>query len=121
MHTDQIDTDSALVRRLLAEQFPKWADLPVEPVQSYGTDHDIYRVGDRLAVRLPIIAWATGQAAKEARWLSELATQLPLSIPLQLERGWLPPDTPSSGQYMNGCQARTPTAQSATSTKQLLR
>lgn len=87
MHADEVETDAALVRRLLAVQFPQWADLRVEPVASYGTDHDIYRLGDRLAARLPRIGWATGQAAKEAEWLPRLAPHLPLAIPVQLAQG----------------------------------
>jgi aminoglycoside phosphotransferase (APT) family kinase protein len=81
MHADQIDTDVALVRRLLAAQFPRWANLPVTPVASYGTDHDIYRLGEHLAARLPRIGWATAQAAKEAEWLPRLAPHLPLAVP----------------------------------------
>jgi aminoglycoside phosphotransferase (APT) family kinase protein len=87
MHADEIGTDVALVRRLLAGQFPHWADLPIDLVDSYGTDHDIYRLGDDLAARLPRIGWATRQAAKEAAWLPKLAPQLPLAIPKQLARG----------------------------------
>lgn len=64
MHDDEIFTDVDLVRRLLAGQFPRWAGLPIEPVDSYGTDHDIYRVGDHLSVRLPRIEWATRQVEK---------------------------------------------------------
>jgi aminoglycoside phosphotransferase (APT) family kinase protein len=30
MYVDEVDTDAALVRRLLAAQFPQWADLPIE-------------------------------------------------------------------------------------------
>jgi aminoglycoside phosphotransferase (APT) family kinase protein len=59
MHADEIHTNVALMRRLLAEQFPHWADLPIDPVESYGTDHDIYRLGDHLAARLPRVGWAT--------------------------------------------------------------
>jgi aminoglycoside phosphotransferase (APT) family kinase protein len=59
MHAEEIHTDVALVRRLLAEQFPHWADLPIDPDESYGTDHDIYRLGDHLAARLPRIGWDT--------------------------------------------------------------
>jgi aminoglycoside phosphotransferase (APT) family kinase protein len=87
MHADEIDTNVALVRRLLADQFPQWADLPIEPVASYGTDHDIYRLGDQLAARLPRIGWATTQAAKEREWLPKLAAYLPLALPVQLAMG----------------------------------
>lgn len=87
MHADEISTDVRLVRRLLAGQFPRWADLPIEPVRSYGTDHDIYRLGDQLAARLPRIEWATAQAAKEARWLPRLAPHLPLAVPVPLAMG----------------------------------
>jgi aminoglycoside phosphotransferase (APT) family kinase protein len=87
MHAEEIDTDVSLVRRLLARQFPEWAALTIEPVVSYGTDHDIYRLGEHLAVRLPRIGWATGQAAKEAKWLPKLAPLLPLAVPTQLAMG----------------------------------
>jgi len=87
MHAEEVETDADLVRRLLAGQFPHWADLPLELVESYGTDHDIYRLGDELSVRLPRIAWATGQAVKEATWLPRLAPHLPLAVPVQLARG----------------------------------
>ena len=87
MHADEIDTDVALVRRLLAGQLPHWAELPITPVVSYGTDHDIYRLGDALAARLPRIGWATEQAAKEREWLPRLAPHLPLAVPVQLAMG----------------------------------
>ncbi len=87
MHRDEIETDVALVRRLLAEQFPRWADRPIGPVASYGTDHDIYRLGEHLAARLPRIGWATTQAAKEAEWLPKLAPYLPLALPAPLAIG----------------------------------
>jgi hypothetical protein len=34
MHADEVHTDAALVRRLLAGQLPQWADLPIERVAS---------------------------------------------------------------------------------------
>jgi aminoglycoside phosphotransferase (APT) family kinase protein len=87
MHADEIETDVALVRRLLTGQFSQWADLTINPVVSYGTDHDIYRLGDHLAARLPRIGWATQQAAKEGKWLPKLAPHLPLAVPVQLAIG----------------------------------
>ena len=87
MHADEIDTDPALVRRLLAEQFPQWADLTITPVASAGTDNAIFRLGADMAVRRPRVAWAAGQAQKEHRWLPVLAPHLPLAIPVQLGLG----------------------------------
>jgi aminoglycoside phosphotransferase (APT) family kinase protein len=87
MHADEFMTDTALVGRLIAAQFPQWAGLPIAPVPSAGTDNALYRLGDDLAVRLPRIAGATGQIAKEQRWLPHLAPHLPLAIPAPLAVG----------------------------------
>lgn len=87
MHADEIRTDRELLQRLLARQFPQWAGLPVTLVESYGTDHDIYRLGERLSARLPRIDWAAGQAAKEAEWLPRLAPALPLAVPVPVGLG----------------------------------
>jgi aminoglycoside phosphotransferase (APT) family kinase protein len=92
MHADEVVTDISLVRRLLATQFPRWADLPLRPVPSGGTDNAIYRLGDDMTVRLPRIAWAIGQVAKEQQWLPRLAPHLPLAIPVPLAMG-----TPGEG------------------------
>jgi len=53
MYPDEIDADVALVRRLLAAQFPQWADLPVTPVELDGWDNTTFRLGEEFAVRLP--------------------------------------------------------------------
>ena len=92
MHADEVDTDESLVDRLLAAQFPQWADLPVERFHSAGTDFALYRLGDDMAVRLPRIPSATGQVDKEHRWLPTLAPLLPLAIPAPLAKG-----TPGEG------------------------
>lgn len=87
MHSDEVFTDASLVSHLLATQFPQWADLPVEPVPSAGTDNALYRLGDELVVRLPRIHWATGHVDREHRWLPKLAPFLPLAIPEPLAKG----------------------------------
>ncbi len=48
MHEDEVEIDDALVRRLLGEQFPVLVDLPLHRVESNGTDHAIFRLGDRI-------------------------------------------------------------------------
>ncbi|MDX3227951.1 aminoglycoside phosphotransferase family protein [Streptomyces sp. ME19-01-6] len=87
MHADEVETSAGLVRRLLGRQFPQWEHEPVELVPSYGTDHDIYRLGERLCVRMPRIGWASGQAEREAAWLPRLAPHLPLALPVQVGMG----------------------------------
>src|SRR4051812_25126189 len=87
MHIGEIETDVALVRRLLAGQFPKWKNKSIEFVPSFGTDHDIYRLDETLVVRLPRIGWARHQAAKEAFWLPKLGPSLPLLIPVPVAAG----------------------------------
>ena len=87
MHAGEVDTDPSLVARLLAEQFPQWAGLPITRVSSAGTDNALYRLGDELAVRLPRIHWAVGQVDLERYWLPRLAPALPLAVPTVLARG----------------------------------
>jgi aminoglycoside phosphotransferase (APT) family kinase protein len=79
--------DVSLVRRLIARQFPRWADLPVRPVASSGWDNQTFHLGDRMSVRLPTAAEYALAVEKEHRWLSILAPRLPLRIPVPLAKG----------------------------------
>jgi aminoglycoside phosphotransferase (APT) family kinase protein len=81
------DLDARLARRLVASQFPDWADLPVAAVEVDGWDNRTFRLGDELSVRLPSGDWYALQVDKEQRWLPVLATQLPLPIPAPVARG----------------------------------
>ncbi|WP_340683241.1 aminoglycoside phosphotransferase family protein [Amycolatopsis coloradensis] len=74
--------DAALARRLVDTQFPQWAGLPLLPYAPAGSDHVIYRLGEKLSVRLPRHAGAIKQAMKEAEWLPWLAPHLPLAVPV---------------------------------------
>jgi aminoglycoside phosphotransferase (APT) family kinase protein len=87
LHPDEIETDVALVRRLLAAQFGDLAELPIEPLPVGGTDNAIYRLGDELSVRLPIKPTSPGDHELEFRWLPVLAPRLPLAIPEPLALG----------------------------------
>ncbi|WP_454858804.1 phosphotransferase [Promicromonospora soli] len=82
LHDDEVVSTPDLVRRLVADQFPHWARLPVTPGPAGGTDHHLFRLGDELLVRMPKIAWAQGQAVSDARWLPLLAPHLPLRLPV---------------------------------------
>lgn len=87
MHIDEVETDESLVRRLVGAQFPEWAGLVIRPVQSAGTDHALYRLGNEMVVRLPRILSASAQVNKEQQWLPRFAPLLPLAIPYPLAMG----------------------------------
>lgn len=79
--------DAALVRGLLADQFPQWAELPIHPIDAAGTDNAMFRLGPDLAVRLPRVRWALDHTAKEQAWLPRLAPLLPCPVPEPLGIG----------------------------------
>ncbi|MBW2416468.1 MAG: phosphotransferase, partial [Deltaproteobacteria bacterium] len=87
MHDDEVDIDVALVRRLLTAQFPQWAGLPLDRVDSSGTANAVYRLGHDMAVRLPRHESSVGQVEKEQRWLPRLGPHLPLAVPVPLATG----------------------------------
>ena len=82
-----MDIDAALVGRLIAAQFPQWADLPVASVVNSGWDNRTFHLGTQMIVRLPSAARYAAQVEKEQLWLPRLARGLPLPIPAPLAMG----------------------------------
>lgn len=70
MHADQLMVPLDTVRALVAGQFPEWRGLPVRRVPGQGTVNAIFRIGDRLAARLPLRA---GDVEATRRWLESEA------------------------------------------------
>ena len=87
MHDDELDIREDLVQRLMHDQFPDWADLPLSRVHSAGTDNAIFRLGDELSVRMPRISWSADDPAIEHRWLPRIAPRLPIPVPVPLGLG----------------------------------
>jgi aminoglycoside phosphotransferase (APT) family kinase protein len=81
VHEGEPHIDTALVRRLIAVQFPQWAHLPLARFPSAGTVNAVYRFGDRYSVRLPRVPSAVEDAVKEHTWLPYLAPHLPVAVP----------------------------------------
>lgn len=84
---EKVNIDVELVRRLVATQFPQWADLPIKPVEFGGWDNRTFHLGDRMTVRMPSAAPYALEVEKEQHWLPRLAPQLPLPIPVPLGLG----------------------------------
>ncbi|MGW4468762.1 aminoglycoside phosphotransferase family protein [Nonomuraea sp. NPDC004354] len=83
----RVTVNAEQAHRLVAEQFPQWADLPVEPVSNGGWDNVTFHLGDGMLMRLPSAAEYALAVEKEHRWLPPLASQLPLPIPTPLAKG----------------------------------
>lgn len=79
--------DAALVRRLIAAQFPQWAGLDIAPLLPGGWDNRTFHLGQDMTVRLPSAASYALQVEKEQVFLPKLAPHLPLPIPVPLARG----------------------------------
>ena len=84
---DMIKITTGLVAGLIADQFPHWAGLDVTPSPESGWDNRTFRLGPKMAVRLPSAAAYAPQVDKEAAWLARLAAVLPLPVPEVLATG----------------------------------
>ena len=91
MHRDQLRADAETVRRLLRDQFPQWAALPVRPLTSAATVNAIFRLGDELAARFPLLGSGVDEARSgllaEAAASREFAEACPVAAPLPVAVG----------------------------------
>jgi aminoglycoside phosphotransferase (APT) family kinase protein len=109
----EFDISPDLAARLIAEQFPQWAGLPIRPVATQGTWRVNYRLGEDLVIRLPRVPQTGGLGAMlEQGVLSGLAPLLPVKVPELVGLGqpaagypstwgilrWIHGDVPVEGQ-----------------------
>lgn len=85
MHDDEVGITAETVRRLVGEQHPPWAGLPVEQVRGSGTVNAIFRLGGDLAARFPLRLEDPGTAlatlAREAVAAHEIASCSTVATP----------------------------------------
>jgi aminoglycoside phosphotransferase (APT) family kinase protein len=86
MPAAEVEITVDLVRRLLIAQHSDLAEVDLTPVAN-GWDNALYRLGEDLLVRLPRRKLGAQLARNEARWLPELAPNLPLPIPTPVRLG----------------------------------
>lgn len=92
MHPGQLTVSPLTVGRLIAEQFPQWAGMPVEPVSGAGTVNAIFRVGDHVVTRFPLepnddIEAVRHDLEHEAEAARELSGRTPVATPAPLAIG----------------------------------
>lgn len=87
MHADELEIEERLVRRLLVDQFPHWAELPLRKVEPVGTVNAVFRLGDEYSIRLARREGPTTPGGREFLWLPKLAPLVPLEIPVPIAQG----------------------------------
>ncbi|MEU7610159.1 aminoglycoside phosphotransferase family protein [Micromonospora sp. NPDC049204] len=91
MHADQVDVSVDVVAALVAEQFPRWRELPVRPLRSAGTVNALFRLGPEIVLRFPLRPFADPDLRAELRREQEhavlLAAHLPVAVPEPLALG----------------------------------
>lgn len=84
---ERITVDIEQARRLVTEQCPQWAALPIAAVEDGGWDNYTFHLGDTMLLRLPSAQEYALAVDKEHRWHPVLAPLLPRPIPVPLVRG----------------------------------
>lgn len=94
-----------LARKLIAEQFPQYAGLPIVDVEKQGHDNRTYRLGDDMLVRMPTAEQYAPRVSMEHHILPKLASRLSFNIPVPIKIGVPSKDYPFSFsiyQYLPG-------------------
>ncbi|RUR14230.1 aminoglycoside phosphotransferase family protein [Legionella sp. km772] len=76
-----------LACKLIEEQFPEYANLPITDVEKQGHDNRTYRLGDHMLIRMPTAAHYALKVPKEQELLPKLAKRLSVSIPVPIKMG----------------------------------
>jgi aminoglycoside phosphotransferase (APT) family kinase protein len=77
----------ALVGKLIAEQFPEFAHLNIQPVKIQGHDNRTFRLGPDMLVRMPTEESYALKVPKEQTLLPQLKPHLSVPIPIPLKMG----------------------------------
>ena len=81
LHKDELTINVNLVRSLVDNDFPEFAELPLSRLYASGSTNVQFRLGDDLLVRLPRLANGSAALENEHRWTSAIGSKLPVAVP----------------------------------------
>lgn len=87
MNDQTITLSITLAHKLIAEQFPEYARLPITDVEKQGHDNRTYRLGDNMLIRMPTTENYALKVPKEPELLPQLAKRLSFAIPAPIKIG----------------------------------
>jgi aminoglycoside phosphotransferase (APT) family kinase protein len=91
---EKITINKLLARKLIAEQFPEFSDLPIVDVEKQGHNNRTYGLGEHMLIRMPTAADYALKVPKEPELLPQLAKRLSLIIPAPIKMGQPSADYP---------------------------
>jgi aminoglycoside phosphotransferase (APT) family kinase protein len=94
MHANEIALSVDQVKRLVAEQFPQWKGLTVTPVTGSGTVNRIFRLGDKLSARFPLVVDDSDYLQIESAAARELLGKTRFATPEPVALGGAGPEYP---------------------------
>lgn len=82
----EFEIDSGLIRKLLSDQHPDLANLPISLLGS-GWDNVMFRLGQEFCARLPRRGLSAKLIEHEQKWLPRIAERVPLPVPAPVRTG----------------------------------
>lgn len=83
-----------LAQKLITDQFPEYAHLPITPVDKQGHDNRTYRLGNKMLIRMPTSPEYALKVGIEHTFLPLLASHLSVQIPRPIKMGTPSQDYP---------------------------
>ena len=102
-----MNIDEKLVKRLVSQQFPKWANLSIQPVAQSGWDNRTFHLGDDMSIRMPCAEQYSPQILKEFKWLPYLSEQVSIEITTPIALGMPSDDYPFHWSINNWIHGET--------------
>jgi aminoglycoside phosphotransferase (APT) family kinase protein len=87
MSEKTFDISLALVKKLIAQQFPEFANLTIQSVKIQGHDNRTFRLGPNMSIRMPTAKDYALKVPKEQVLLPQLKAHLTTAIPIPLKMG----------------------------------
>lgn len=87
MSDESFPITAELAHKLIIEQFPEFADLPVVSVEKQGHDNRTWRLGNHLLIRMPTEESYALKVPKEQDLLPKFASCFSIEIPVPVKMG----------------------------------
>ena len=87
VNVHEIEVNEEIVNKLIWEQFPVYKNMPLQRVHSMGTVNAIYRLGDELCVRLPLLDLPNRTLHNELKVLPIISKNVTMNVPEIIEMG----------------------------------